>query len=95
MLKQLANMTTEKLIEMFELTTNMNDENIPTVRGWLMDEIEKRNPDGFDKFDRVLEAKNLTERYQYKAGWNEYTVTERAFDMLQQKYSISQESLLD
>ena len=26
MLKQLANMTTEKLIEMFELTTNMNDE---------------------------------------------------------------------
>ena len=27
MLKQLANMTTEKLIEMFELTTNMNDEN--------------------------------------------------------------------
>ena len=31
MLKQLANMTTEKLIEMFELTTNMNDENIPTV----------------------------------------------------------------
>ena len=50
MLKQLANMTTEKLIEMFELTTNMNDENIPTVRGWLMDEIEKRNPDGFDKW---------------------------------------------
>lgn len=46
-------------------------------------------------FDRVLEAKNLTERYQYKDGWNEYTVTERAFDMLQQKYSISQESLLD
>lgn len=29
------------------------------------------------------------------SGWNEYTVTERAFDMLQQKYSISQESLLD
>ena len=43
MLKRLANMTTEKLIEMFELTTNMNDENIP-------DEIEKRNPDGFDKW---------------------------------------------
>lgn len=46
-------------------------------------------------FDRVLEAKNLSERYQYKVGWNEYTVTERAFNMLQQKYSISQESLLD
>ena len=44
-------------------------------------------------FDRVLEAKSLTER-KYKAGWNEYTV-KREFDMLQQKYSISQESLLD
>lgn len=26
----------------------MNDENIPTVRGWIMDEIEKRNPAAFD-----------------------------------------------
>lgn len=46
-------------------------------------------------FDRVLESKNLSKSAQYKVGWNEYTVTERAFDMLQQKYSISQESLLD
>lgn len=28
----------------------MSDENIPTVRGWLMDEIMKRNPEGFDKW---------------------------------------------
>lgn len=46
-------------------------------------------------FDRVLEAKNLTASAQYKVGWNEYTVTERAFDMIQKKYSISQESFLD
>ena len=45
--------------------------------------------------DRVLESKNLTASAQYKVGWNEYTVTERAFDMLQKKYSISQESFLD
>lgn len=50
MLKQLKSMTTEKLCELFELTTNMNDENIPTVRGWLMDEIAERNPEGFDKW---------------------------------------------
>ena len=43
-------MSTEKLVELFCLTTNMQDENIPTVRGWLMDEIEKRNPEGFDKW---------------------------------------------
>jgi hypothetical protein len=24
------------------------DENLPTVRGWLMDEIERRDPEGFE-----------------------------------------------
>lgn len=46
-------------------------------------------------FDRILEAKNLTASGQYKAGWREYTVTERAFEKLKEKYTISQESLLD
>lgn len=46
----LEKMSTKKLVELFELTTNMQDENIPTVRGWLMDEIEKRNPEGFDRW---------------------------------------------
>lgn len=60
MLKQLKSMTTEKLCELFELTTNMNDENIPTVRGWLMDEIAERNPEGFDKWiDEDAEDHNL------------------------------------
>lgn len=38
----------EKLIEQFELTETNNDPYIPTVRGWLMDELESRNPDAFD-----------------------------------------------
>lgn len=60
MLKQLKSMTTEKLCELFELTTDMNDENIPTVRGWLMDEIAERNPEGFDKWiDEDAEDHNL------------------------------------
>lgn len=46
-------------------------------------------------FDRVLESKNLSAKSQYKVGWREYTVTERAFELLQKKYSISQEVLLD
>lgn len=46
-------------------------------------------------FERVLESKNLSKSAQYRTGWNEYIVTERAFDMLQKKYSISQESFLD
>ena len=50
MIKSLEKMSTGKLVELFSLTTNMSDENIPTVRGWLMDEIEKRNPEGFERW---------------------------------------------
>lgn len=47
---KLKSMSLSKLVELFELTSSMNDENIPTVRGWLMDEIESRNPEGFDRW---------------------------------------------
>ena len=46
----LDNQTLEQLVEQFEMTTTLNGEHIPTVRGWLMDEIESRNPEGFNKF---------------------------------------------
>lgn len=38
----------DELLTQWELTSVIKDENIPTVRGWLMDELEKRNPDGFN-----------------------------------------------
>ena len=44
----LSSMSIEELVNAFELTDTMNDENIPTVRGWLMDEMEARNPEAFD-----------------------------------------------
>ncbi len=60
----LSKMTTEKLCELFELTGTMSDENIPTVRGWLMDEIMKRNPEGFDKWlDSDYPADNELKKY--------------------------------
>lgn len=46
-------------------------------------------------FDRILESKNLSKSAQYRLGWREYTVTERAFEKLQEQYTISQELLLD
>lgn len=49
-MKTLEAMKTEKLLDLWEQTETMNDENIPTVRGWIMDEIEKRNPEAFDKW---------------------------------------------
>lgn len=36
------------LIELFEMTEIINDPQIPTVRGWIMDELEERNPAAFD-----------------------------------------------
>lgn len=44
----IKSMSTKKLIETFIETGKINDENIPTVRGWLMDELEARNPEAFD-----------------------------------------------
>ena len=44
----LHNLTMEQLVEQFEATEHVEDKDISIVRGWLMDEIEKRNPEGFD-----------------------------------------------
>lgn len=48
--KTIGMMSTEKILEIWEETERNNDPHIPTVRGWIMDEIEKRNPEGFDKW---------------------------------------------
>ena len=45
-----AQLSTEKLIESWELTDTNNDPNISTVRGWLMDEMESRNPEAFNNW---------------------------------------------
>lgn len=59
-MKTFEGMTTEKLLELWETTTDNNDKNIPTVRGWLMEAIEKRNPAAFDRWlDEDAEDENL------------------------------------
>lgn len=44
----LKNSSLKKLLDLWELTDTLKGPQVPTVRGWLMDEIERRNPDGFD-----------------------------------------------
>lgn len=44
----LKNFSLEKLLDLWDLTTALNGPQVPTARGWLMDEISRRNPDGFD-----------------------------------------------
>lgn len=48
--KLISYLTLNQLLEQWELTSSINDEHIPTVRGWLMDELEKRNPEAFDRW---------------------------------------------
>lgn len=44
----LKGLSLNALLEEWELTTTNDDENIYTVRGWLMDEFERRNPDAYE-----------------------------------------------
>lgn len=37
-------------MDLWEMTTTNSDHNIPAVRGWLMDEIERRFPEAFEKW---------------------------------------------
>ena len=48
--EMLANATLGDLLDEWELTSGMDDPEIATVRGWLMDELESRNPKAFDKW---------------------------------------------
>jgi hypothetical protein len=43
-----ANLDMAQLIEAFEATDSRNDAEVPTIRGWMMDEMERRNPKAFD-----------------------------------------------
>lgn len=58
--EMLSNATLADLLDEWELTTENKDPNIYIVRGWLMDEIESRNPEAFEKWlDRDAEDKEL------------------------------------
>lgn len=42
--------STHQLIDTFVLTGLSNDPNIFVVRGWIMDELERRNKKAFDEW---------------------------------------------
>ena len=46
----IAKRSTEELIADFKVTETNNDPYIPTVRGWIMDELESRNKTAFEKW---------------------------------------------
>lgn len=46
--KILKQRTTRQLLDLWEMTTTNNSPYIPTVRGWIMDELASRFPAAFD-----------------------------------------------
>lgn len=45
-----SRVTLEVLIESFEATDSMRNPEIPTVREWMMNEMERRNPEAFENW---------------------------------------------
>lgn len=48
--EMIARQSTENLLDQWELTEAMEGPEVPMMRGWYMDELEKRNPEAFDKW---------------------------------------------
>ena len=46
--KTLRTLTDDQLLTAWESTEHLEDPQCPTIRGWLMDEIERRYPEGFN-----------------------------------------------
>ena len=59
----ISKQTLDNLLTQWELTSVMNDPHIPTVRGWLMDELEKRNPEAFNEWLDNDEEDNTLRNY--------------------------------
>lgn len=53
--KLIEGRTTEQLITDFETTENLNTPEVPMIRGWYMDELEKRDPEAFEAWIDSLE----------------------------------------
>lgn len=63
----LEKQTISQLLYQFEITTDMDGENIPTVRGWLLDEIECRYPKQVDAWlDSDYPADNELRKYIFQ-----------------------------
>ena len=66
----LSQQTTKALVEQFALTENIKDNNIYAVRGWIMEELERRAPKAMDAFlDDWDEEKTLYQHISDNEGF--------------------------
>lgn len=66
--EMISNLTLPELLDEWELTLNINTAEIHIVRGWLMDELEKRNPVAFDKWLESDECLDTELKYYMMKG---------------------------
>lgn len=45
--EQVRNMSTAQMLDVWDLTGNRTGREVADVRGWIMDELERRHPTGF------------------------------------------------
>ena len=58
----ISNQPLADLLDEWELTSKVNNPEVHTVRGWLMDEFESRNPEAFNEWlDGEAEDETLRE----------------------------------
>jgi hypothetical protein len=63
-IQTLMSMTIEKLIEVWnELNKQQISDEVITVRGWIMDALEAKNPEAFDKWIDQCESNDNLEAY--------------------------------
>lgn len=57
-MEKLSTLSMSDLLLQWDLTETISNENIPTVRGWIMDELQKRDAKAFDSWmdDEDFEA---------------------------------------
>lgn len=48
--KTLKNLSIAQLCEIYEQSNVMDGDHVPTLRGWVMDELEKRDKKTFDRW---------------------------------------------
>ena len=56
---------TKALCEAFTLTNSKYGEEIPMVRGWIMDELEARNTTSFDAWMMTDDVKLMENPYHF------------------------------
>ena len=61
----ITTLDTKTLCESFTLTNSKHGEEIPVVRGWIMDELENRNEEAFEAWMMTDDVELMENPYHF------------------------------